>query len=77
MSYHGCSEQWDLDDNDEDDFVTCNRCGADDLHWERTWSKAARCDKWLLHNDDDTLHVCSGPDVNDVFDDLTETDSEG
>lgn len=70
MSTHDDHADWLYEsDDDDDDYETCNRCGTTGLHWERAWSKTARREKNMLHDEDGRVHVC--PVDLDAFDDLT------
>jgi hypothetical protein len=56
------------DDDDDEQGVTCNRCGAEGLYWQRVTQPDGRSEKPVLF-EDGRRHVCK-PSADD-FEDLT------
>lgn len=57
-------EDWQLrflddDPEDEHDYgnITCRRCKADNLHWERARGENNEI-RWVLMEHDDSIHCC-------------------
>lgn len=53
------------DEEDEEDAVTCARCGAEHLEWHHTGTR------WHLLNSDGKLHVCDTAASADDFEDIS------
>ena len=48
---------YDDEDCGEEGTITCKRCGADGLHWERARGEHNEI-RWVLMEEDDSIHVC-------------------
>jgi len=50
-------DSYERDEEDEHNVITCKRCGADNLYWERARDENNKI-RWVLLEADDSIHVC-------------------
>lgn len=55
----------DADDEDPEDRITCQRCGAQGLHWKDVITSDGKSEKPRLFNERNRPHVCSGVNADD------------
>jgi len=58
-------DEYDYDGPDDDQNVTCNRCGAEHLEWVDTGVR------WRLLDSDGKFHVCNTTASADEFEDIS------
>lgn len=61
MAMEDYFDEYDYDERDDDQNVTCNRCGATGLEWHDTGTR------WRLLNSDGKFHVCNTAASADEF----------
>ena len=66
-------DRYDAEDSPDEDGITCRRCGATGLYWQRVTQADGRGEKSVLFSETThRRHVCNAANGADAFDTVPE-----